>query len=67
MAHWLAGQAFTCANIACGVAMYRWTTMAIERKNFVAIEAWLERLKERPAFNRAVCIPYDSLANERVP
>ena len=62
MAHWLAGQAFTCANIACGVAMYRWTTMAIERKNFAAIEAWLERLKKRPAFNRAVCIPYDSLA-----
>ena len=64
---WLAGEDFSYADIACGVAMYRWTTMDIERRSLAAVDAWHDRLKERPAFNRVVCTSYDSLANTLVP
>lgn len=59
--HYLGGRDFTYADIVAGVALYRWTTMAIERPSLPAVEAWHERLNERPAFRKAVCVPYDEL------
>lgn len=60
-APYLGGQQFTYADIVAGVAMYRWSTMPIERPSLPAVEAWHARLLERPAFRKAVCVPYDEL------
>jgi glutathione S-transferase len=58
---YLGGRDFTYADIVAGVAMYRWTTMPIDRPALPALAAWHERLLERPAFHKAVCLPYDEL------
>jgi len=58
---YLGGAQFTYADIAAGVAMYRWSTMAIERPELPAVAAWHTRLKERSAFRKAVNVPYDEL------
>jgi glutathione S-transferase len=60
-APYLGGSQLTYADIVAGVAMYRWTTMALERPEMPAVEAWHERLRQRPAFREAVCVPYDEL------
>ena len=60
-APFLGGRSFTYADIAAGVAMYRWTTMDIDRPDLPAVAAWHDLLKERPAFQKAVCLPYAEL------
>lgn len=60
-APYLGGDDFTYADIVAGVAMYRWTTMAIERPALVNVGDWHQRLLQRPAFVKAVCVPYDEL------
>lgn len=57
----LAGDRLTYADIAAGVSMYRWMTMAIQRPDMPNLEAWYRRLKERPAFEKAVCVSYAEL------
>lgn len=58
----LAGEQLTYADLAAGVAMYRWTTMAVERQPQPHVEAWHQRLRERPAFRANVEIDYAELA-----
>lgn len=58
---YLSGERFGYADIVAGVALYRWTTMEIERPDLPAVEAWHERLLERPAFEKSVCVSYDDL------
>lgn len=58
---YLGGGQFTYADIVAGVAMYRWTTMEVDRPDLPAVAAWHGRLLERPAFRKAVCLPYDDL------
>jgi glutathione S-transferase len=58
---WLAGDALTYADLAAGVALYRWTTMDIERPPLPNVEAWHARLMDRPAFVKSVCISYAEL------
>jgi glutathione S-transferase len=58
---YLGGVALTYADIVAGTAMYRWMTMPIDRPAMPGLEAWYERLLERPAFRKAVCVPYDEL------
>ena len=58
---YLGGRDFTYADIVAGVALYRWTTMDIDRPDLPAVAAWHQRLKERPAFQKAACVPYDDL------
>jgi glutathione S-transferase len=60
---YLAGDHLTYADIAAGVALYRWFAMDIERTDVPAVEAWRERLMQRPAFVGIVCTPYDALKN----
>ena len=57
----LGGRNFTYADIVAGVAMYRWTSIDIDRPELPAVAAWHGRLKERPAVQKAVCLPYDEL------
>jgi len=44
-----------------GVAMYRWSTMAIERAAHPAVDAWHQRLKQRRAFKDSVEVDYGEL------
>jgi len=60
-APYLGGSEFTYADIVAGVALYRWSTMEIERPDMPAVAAWHERLNGRRAFRKAVNVPYDEL------
>ncbi len=61
VAPYLGGEQFGYADIAAGVAMYRWTTMPMDRPNLPNVVRWHEGLNEREAFRRAVNVPYDEL------
>ena len=58
---YLGGRDLTYADLAAGVAMFRWSTMSIERRSHPAAEAWHGRLRERSAFREAVEIDYSEL------
>ncbi|WP_417308633.1 glutathione S-transferase family protein [Devosia sp.] len=58
---WLAGDAFSIADIAAGAALYRWSSMEIDRPELPHVEAWHERLSERRAFREAVCRSFEEL------
>lgn len=45
-----AGAAFTLADICLGLATHRWLSTPIERPRLAAVEAYYERLTERPGF-----------------
>lgn len=57
----LAGDNLSGADIVAGAALFRWTTMEIERPALPNVEAWHKRLMERPAFVKGVCISYEDL------
>lgn len=58
---YLGGSQLTYADIVAGVAMYRWMPMPVERGEHRHIAAWYDRLMQRKAFKKAVCLPYDEL------
>jgi glutathione S-transferase len=58
----LAGEVLTYADIVAGAAMYRWTTMEIEREPHPNVERWHKQLRERQAFRETVEIDYSELA-----
>jgi len=47
---YLAGNAFTMADIPMGVALHRWFLLPIERPAYPRLAAYYDRLKQRPAF-----------------
>ena len=47
---YMAGSAFTMADIPMGVALHRWYLMPIERPDYPRLAAYYQRLKQRPAF-----------------
>ncbi|MCQ4270015.1 glutathione S-transferase [Pseudomonas kuykendallii] len=51
---WLSGEAFGMGDIPLGSFIYAWFEMPIERPSLPHLEAWYARLRERPAFQRAV-------------
>ncbi len=51
---WLSGDAFGMGDIPLGSFIYGWFEMPIERPSLPNLEAWYARLRERPAFQRAV-------------
>lgn len=57
----LAGDSLTYADIVAGVTLYRWTTMEIERQPMPHVEAWHQRLNQRPAYAETVNTSYDDL------
>jgi glutathione S-transferase len=59
-APYLGGERLTYADIVAGVALYRWTTMAVPPLP-PAVAAWHARLQERPAFRQAVNVDYEEL------
>jgi glutathione S-transferase len=60
-APYLGGDEFGCADVVAGVAMYRWTTMPVERPELPNVARWHGRLNERGAFRKAVNVPYTEL------
>jgi glutathione S-transferase len=58
---YLAGDRLSYADIAAGVALYRWFTMQIDRPVMPGVENWYRRLQERPAFRKAVMVSYADL------
>lgn len=58
---YLGGDELTYADVAAGVAMFRWSTMDIARGSHRALAAWHGRLRERAAFRDAVEIDYGEL------
>lgn len=53
----MAGDAFTPADIALGCCALRWMELPIEREEFVHVRSWFERLVERPGFRKIVMRP----------
>ncbi|HEY1089838.1 MAG TPA: glutathione S-transferase C-terminal domain-containing protein, partial [Burkholderiaceae bacterium] len=47
---YVCGAQFTLADVVLGLSVQRWLTTPIERPTLAAIEAYYERLSERPGF-----------------
>ena len=62
----LGGEQLTYGDIAAGVAMFRWTTMGIERKSHAAVESWMARLQDRTGYRDTVELDYSELAGRSV-
>lgn len=60
----LAGGQLSYADIVTGAAMFRWMTLPVERPTMPNVEAWYGRLRDRAAFRRGVCVPYDELVGK---
>ena len=52
---------FTLADIVIGHVLFRWFDMAIERKGRPVVQAYYQRLCERPAYRDHVMVSYDML------
>ena len=54
---YVTGERFTMGDIPIGCEVQRWMRCPIERPKLPNVEAWFERLRERPAFRKNVDIP----------
>ena len=54
---YVAGDTFTMGDIPLGCEVQRYMRVPIARPKLPAVEAWFERLRERPAFLKNVDIP----------
>jgi len=58
---YLAGSDFSMADIPAGVMMFRHFEMDIARPDVTHVEAWYQRLQQRPAYREHVMIPFQDL------
>ncbi len=58
---YLLGDAPTLADIPAGTALYRYFELDIERPAVPNVEAWYQRLQERPAYRTHVMLPFEEL------
>ena len=58
------GDTLTTADIVIGHLLYRWFTIDVPRRPDRAVEAYYQRLSQRPAYRAHVMVPYDSLRVE---
>jgi glutathione S-transferase len=54
---YVAGDTFTMGDIVVGVNVYRWFNLDVKRPSLPRIEAYFERLKQRPPFQTHVMRP----------
>ena len=56
---WLAGQDYTIADIAnwCWVRTYAWSGVSIDGLD--ALKRWMDAIKERPAAQKGIAVPFD--------
>ncbi|HET8935401.1 MAG TPA: glutathione S-transferase [Polyangiales bacterium] len=57
----LSGETLSLADIAVGTLMFRYFTLDIERPARPHLQAWYQRLQDRPAYRENVMVPYDEL------
>lgn len=55
----LGGEEFTLADIPAGCFAHRWFSLPIARPHLPAVQAWYERLLERPAYAQYVARPLE--------
>lgn len=58
---YLGGERLGLADIPVGTHLYRFFGMDLERPHLPRVEAWYERLSERPAYREHVMIPFQDL------
>ena len=58
------GEALTAADIVIGHLLYRWFTIDVPRRPNGPVEAYYQRLTERPAYREHVMVSYDVLRAE---
>jgi len=54
---YLCGDHLTMADIPLGAAVWRWYNMKIDRPSLANLEAWHQRLQQRPGFQKFVMLP----------
>jgi glutathione S-transferase len=54
---YVAGSAFTMGDIVVGVNVYRWYAMDVQRPKLPRVEAYHQRLQQRPAFQKHIMKP----------
>jgi glutathione S-transferase len=54
---YVGGASFTMGDIPIGCEVQRWMRVPVERPSSPMVEAWFERLRERPAYRKFVDIP----------
>ena len=62
--HFVAGDQFTFGDIPLGVLLHKYFVLDIKRPSLSGIEAWYERLKERPAFREHAMQPFGNSPSE---
>ncbi len=62
---YMTGNTFNMADIPAGMMLYRWFEMDIARPDTPHVAEWYARLRARPGYLKAVCIPYDDLVGRR--
>ena len=55
------GDELTLADIPIGTSLYRYFNLEIERPDIPNVEAWYERLQQRPAYQNHVMVPFQEL------
>jgi len=60
----ICGASLTMADIVNGAITYRYMTLPIERPALPNMEAWYQRLTQRPAYQKHVMIEYGSNVEE---
>lgn len=59
---YLAGDAFSLADVACGVCLYRYFNMGLTVDEPPSVMAWYRRLEQRAAFRDVVMRPFTELS-----
>ncbi len=55
---YVAGEALTIGDVPLGPMVYRYLAMEIERPDLPNVQAWYQRLTQRPAYQQHVMIPF---------
>jgi glutathione S-transferase len=58
---YLAGDRLTMGDIPAGTSLYRYFLLDVARPALPHVEAWYDRLKERPAYREHVMLPFADL------
>ena len=57
----LAGDGFTVGDVPAGTALFRYFSLEIEHPDVPNVQAWYDRLKDRPGFRAHVMRPFDEM------
>ena len=54
---YVCGKSFTMGDIPLGTFVYRWYALAVKRPTLARVEAYYQRLQQRPAYEKHVMLP----------